>query len=84
MGRFPDADMSAMADEGGKKVTPLGLDPVEGEPVDLRDFFNADGTVDAPTPRDAEEANRSFEEMLGADVPEGFADSLDKLFGDEQ
>merc|ERR1719263_2750448 len=67
-------------DLGGKKETPLGLDPVEGEPVDLRDFFRPDGTIEPADPRDAEQADAEYEAMLREDTPEGFAEGLEKFF----
>lgn len=79
--QFYRGDMNAMADEeGGKKVTPLGLDPVEGEPVDLREVFRTDGTIEPPSPVDEAQANAQAEAMLRNDMPDGFGDDLEQFF----
>ena len=63
----------------GKKVTPLGLDPVDpwsDEPIDLRTVVDGDGT---PTPEQIAEANNDAEKMLRRQMPDGFGEGLDDL-----
>ena len=66
-------------DDGGKKGTPLGLDPVEGDPIDLRDYMRADGSME-PTPDQIRQANADFERMSRTEAPDGFGEGLEKFF----
>ena len=72
----PDADpIAEMAKKGGP--TPLGLDPVEGDPVDMREWFEQG---EAATPEQVAEAEAEARAMLSKESDiDGFGDGLDKF-----
>ena len=72
-------DLADMAKEQ-PKGTPLGLDPVEGEPIDLREFVQGDGEFGPPTAAQREEAEADARAMLRGKEPDGFGDGIDNLF----
>jgi hypothetical protein len=72
------ADLSDL-DMKGPGKTPLGLDPVEGDPVDLTQYASEDGTID-PTAAQVREANAAFDAMVPGELPEDFGE-LPEGFG---
>ena len=77
--------LDAIEEIGGKqKRTPLGLDPVEGEPVDLTQFVGADGEFAPPSESEIKAANDDFMKMARGEEPTGFGDGLDDLLGDDE
>jgi len=68
--------------EGGKTTTPLGLDPVEGDPVDMREYMGeGDIPRDGPTAQEIDEANADFGRMVRGDGPDDLGDAVDRLLG---
>jgi len=68
--------------EGGKTSTPLGLDPVEGDPVDLREYLGeGDVPRDVPTAEQINEANADFDSMVRGDGPDDLGGAVDRLLG---
>ena len=66
---------SAGADD---RPPPLGSDPVEGDPVDLRALYSEDAVE--PTAEQIAQANADAEKLYG-EGPAGFGDDIDKLLG---
>ena len=74
-------DLADMAAGDPNAPTPLGLDPVEGDPVDLNEYLQ--GNEDAfaePTLEDIAAANAEFEQLTRGEEPDGFGDGIDGLF----
>lgn len=85
-GAFRNEDPLADMAQNGPKKTPLGLDPVEGEPIDLTQLVDADGEFVKPSPPSADQiakANDDFEQRAKGPVPEGFAEGLEGLIDPE-
>ena len=70
-------------DDSPPGKTPLGLDPVEGEPVDLQAMVRGDGEIQQPTPEEIRQANSNFQRVAGGNLPDGFGDGIDSL-GEDQ
>lgn len=79
--RFADSSIADIANEGGKKKTPLGLDPVDPfeQPVDLTTVFDDEDADYRPTSDQTRDAEADFRKMVRGDGPEGFGDGLDKF-----
>ena len=59
--------------------TPLGLDPVEGDPVDLRELW---GNLDGGEPSEEQRAAANFEvENILGDDSDDIGDAVDRLLG---
>jgi len=56
--------------------TPLGLDPVEGDPVDLTKLWS-DSSNDEPSAEEIAETNAQFDGLVRGEAPDGFGDGLD-------
>ena len=69
--------------DNGPKKTPLGLDPVEGDPVDLRELYPEDGNPNRPSDAEVQAAEEEFLSMMRGEAPEGFGDDIDRLLGDQ-
>ena len=71
-------------DDNPPGKTPLGLDPVEGDPVDLQAMMRGDGELQQPTPEEIRQANSNFQSMAKGNLPDGFGDDVDSLLGKDQ
>ena len=78
-GRAPTS-LDDMAKNGPGK-TPLGTDPVEGEPVDLAALYAEHQEFAEPTAEQAAEAEADYRRMVGDDDggPDGFGEGIDKF-----
>ena len=66
------------AESPGK--TPLGLDPVIGDPVDLRKVFQDQG-YEPPSDVDIRKADADMERLLREDAPDGLGNAIDDILG---
>ena len=60
-----------------KGYTPLGLDPVEGDPMDLKEMFTDEAAT--PTEEQVATAESEFNAMMRGEAPDGFGDGIDGL-----
>ena len=69
----------AGAPSGGPKRTPLGLDPVEGDPVDLS-AYDETGMGIPITDEQVQAAEAEFRQMTkGSSYPDDLGDDIDEL-----
>ena len=69
-------DFSAYDSYNGK--TPLGGDPVEGDPVDLRALYDESGYIPADD-KQQDTAAADMSDTLSEEGPPGFGEGLDDL-----
>jgi len=62
-----------------KGPTPLGMDPVEGDPVDLRELYANEGRPAQPTDAEMRSADAEFESLFRGEGPPGLGDGIDDL-----
>ena len=60
-----------------KGYTPLGLDPVEGDPVDLKEVWADEAAT--PTEEQVATAEAEFNSMMRGEAPPAFGDGIDGL-----